>query len=239
MTYIDGFLLAVPEAGKEAYRKLADEIWPVFQRLGALAMVEGWGDDVPDGDITSINAAVQRKEGEIPLFSWTVWPDKAVRDRAWQEMMSNPSAHSQQDMPFDGSRMIYGGFDLLVGDPLMQAGYINGTVMPVQADQRTVYERAAGKVAEIFREHGALMAVDCWSDDLPEGKVNDFYTAVDAQGGEAIIFSWVGWADKEAHDRGWEKIMSDPRMEEFGPQTAGGDLQRMIFGSFVPLVDNR
>jgi uncharacterized protein YbaA (DUF1428 family) len=139
-------------------------------------------------------------------------------------------------MPFDGMRMIYGGFDQLFGDSLAAPGLINGTVMPVPAANRKAYTAAAGQMADLFREYGATSVVDAWSDDVPEGKVNSFHTAVLRKPDEAVVFSWINWKDQAAHDAGWEKIMADPRMAEFSPATAGADMGRMIYGTFKPLV---
>lgn len=238
MSYVDGFLLAVPSSNKEAYRQHAEQAWPMFQKLGAATMVEGWGDDVPDGKINSLNSAVMRKPDETTLFSWVTWPDKATRDAGWQKMMAEgPPEGAMSQMPFDGSRMIYGGFQTIVGDPGAKVGYLDGTVIPVPADKRDAYTAASKKMAQLFQEYGAVSVVDCWSDDVPEGKVNDFHGAVLRGPDEAIVFSWINWKDKAAHDAGWEKIMADPRMEEFSPATVGADMGRMIYGSFVPIVD--
>lgn len=237
MTYVSGFLLAAPTAKKDAYRKQAEEAWPMFKGYGALSMVEGWGDEVPDGKINSINSAVMRKEDETSLFSWVVWPDKKTSDEAEQKMMADMQGQEMPEMPFDGKRMIVGGFQTIVGDPLVKTGYIDGTVMPVPADKRDAYTAASEKMADLFKEHGAISVVDAWGDNLPEGKVNDFHMAVLRKPDEAVVFSWINWKDKAARDAGWEKIMADPRMQEFGPHTVGADMGRMIYGSFVPLVD--
>lgn len=238
MTYVDGFLLAAPNANKEAYRKHAEEAWPMFRDLGALSMVEGWGDDVPDGKVNSINSAVMRKEDETALFSWVTWPDKATRMAGWQKMMeAGPPEGAMQSMPFDGKRMIYGGFQTLLGDVRAKAGYIDGTVMPVPADKREAFTQASKKMAELFMEYGAITVVDCWGDDVPEGQHNDFHGAVLRKPDEAVVFSWIGWKDKAARDAAWEKIMADPRMQAFSPDTVGADMGRMIFGGFRPLVD--
>jgi uncharacterized protein YbaA (DUF1428 family) len=110
MTYIDGFIAAVPAANKEAYIAFARASGAIFQRKGALRMVEGWGDDVPDGVVTSFPMAVQRAEGEVVLFSWIEWPDKATRDACHASMMQDPAWQALGEMPFDGKRMVYGGF---------------------------------------------------------------------------------------------------------------------------------
>jgi uncharacterized protein YbaA (DUF1428 family) len=116
MTYIDGFVLAVPTASKEAYRKHAEDAVAQFKRHGALRMVETWGVDVPDGVVTSFPMAVQKKPDETVVFSWVVWPDKETRDKAWEAMPLDPemAAMDMESMPFDGKRMIFGGFEPLL-----------------------------------------------------------------------------------------------------------------------------
>jgi uncharacterized protein YbaA (DUF1428 family) len=104
--YIDGFVAAVPTANKEAYRKHAEKAAQMFKEKGALSVVEGWGDDVPSGEVTSFEMAVKRKDDETVIFSWVTWPDKATRDACYSGM----DASDMSDMPFDGKRMIYGGF---------------------------------------------------------------------------------------------------------------------------------
>ena len=110
MSYIDGFVAAVPTANKEAYRQHATKSAGWFKDRGATKVVEAWGDDVPSGKVTSFEMAVQKKDDESVVFSWVVWPDKATRDAAYKDMDSMDMA----DMPFDGQRMIYGGFEPIV-----------------------------------------------------------------------------------------------------------------------------
>lgn len=113
MAYVQGFLLAVPEENKDAYRKMALDAWDMFRDLGALSMSENWGVDVPDGKVTSFPMAVKKKEGEVVVFSWINWPDKATCDAANEKMMNNPDMDGME-MPFDGMRMMWGGFEELV-----------------------------------------------------------------------------------------------------------------------------
>lgn len=113
MSYIDGCIVAVPTANKQAYLDHANAAAVLFKRHGALSLVEGWGDDVPDGKINSLHTAVQRKDDETVVFSWIVWPSKAVRDEGWEKIMADPDM-TGNEMPFDGSRMIFGGFDVLM-----------------------------------------------------------------------------------------------------------------------------
>ena len=109
MSYYDGFVAAVPVANKEAYLVQARKAWDMFRGMGALSTVEAWADDVPDGEVTSFPMAVKRKDDEAVVFSWVEWPDKASRDAAWGRMReAGPEAMGE--MPFDGKRMIYGGF---------------------------------------------------------------------------------------------------------------------------------
>lgn len=117
MTYVDGFLMAVPTAKKEEYRRFAESMVPLFKKHGAISLVECWGDDVPDGEVTSFPLAVKCAEDETVVFSWITWPDKATRDAGTKRVMEEPEVTSVNpaDMPFDGKRMIFGGFEKLVG----------------------------------------------------------------------------------------------------------------------------
>ena len=114
MDYVDGFVAAVPTADREVYRSYAENMARLFREYGALRVVETWGDDVPDGKLTSFPLAVQRTEGETVVFSWVVWPSKAVRDAAWKTLTDDPRMSEAGGMPFDGKRMIYGGFEMIV-----------------------------------------------------------------------------------------------------------------------------
>ncbi|MEN4138927.1 DUF1428 domain-containing protein [Serratia marcescens] len=110
MKYVDGFVVAVPDANKEAYLRLAAAAAPMFKEFGATRVVECWGDDVPDGKLTDFRGAVKAQEGEVVVFSWIEYPSKAVRDAANEKMMNDPRMKALGEMPFDGKRMIFGGF---------------------------------------------------------------------------------------------------------------------------------
>lgn len=115
MTYVDGFVAAVPTANREAFRRHAAEAAPVFKEYGALKVVECWGDDVPNGEVTSFPMAVKCKDDETVVFSWIVWPSKEVRDAGMAKVMADPRLQPETNpMPFDGKRMIYGGFEPIV-----------------------------------------------------------------------------------------------------------------------------
>lgn len=115
MSYVDGFVAAVPTANREKFKKHAEEAAAVFKEHGALKIVECWGDDVPEGQVTSFPVAVKRQADETVVFSWIVWPSRQVRDEAHKKVMSDPRLQPDKNpMPFDGKRMIFGGFEPIV-----------------------------------------------------------------------------------------------------------------------------
>jgi uncharacterized protein YbaA (DUF1428 family) len=116
MTYVDGFVLAVPTARRDEYRAHAAHFAAVFREHGVLSVVECWGDDVPEGTLTSFPMAVKREADETVVFSWMTWPSKAARDAGWKTLMEDPRMPKpgSADMPFDGRRMIFGGFTVLL-----------------------------------------------------------------------------------------------------------------------------
>ena len=115
MPYVDGFLLAVPTANKEKYLKFAEAAAAVFKEHGAHSVVECWGDDVPEGKLTSFPMAVKREAGESVVFSWITWASRAARDEGVKKAMADarmkPGAMA---MPFDGKRLVYGGFEMIL-----------------------------------------------------------------------------------------------------------------------------
>lgn len=111
MSYVDGFVVAVPEANIEAYKKIARRAGEIWREHGALAYVEAIADDVPYGERTSFPRAVQAKEDEVVVFSWIVYPSREARDAINAKVMEDPRLRgTADDIPFDASRMIYGGF---------------------------------------------------------------------------------------------------------------------------------
>jgi uncharacterized protein YbaA (DUF1428 family) len=112
MSYVDGFVLAVPKANLEAYKEMARTGGEVWMELGALSYVECIGDDVPMGELTSFPRAVQAKDDEIVVFSWITYADRKSRDEIMEKVMHDPRMKPwQENMPFDGKRMIFGGFE--------------------------------------------------------------------------------------------------------------------------------
>ena len=117
MPYVDGFVAAVPTANREIYKKHAEAAAVVFKDHGALRLVECWGDDVPEGKLTSFPMAVKRQDDETVIFSWIVFNTREDRDRINAKVMADPRLDKFMDpkkMPFDGVRMFWGGFKSLV-----------------------------------------------------------------------------------------------------------------------------
>jgi uncharacterized protein YbaA (DUF1428 family) len=111
MSYVDGFVLAVPTQRLEEYKRLARTAGAVWKEHGALAFVECVGDDVPYGELTSFPRAVQAKEDETVVFSWIVYDSRESRAGIMAKVMADPRLKDQMaNMPFDGQRMIFGGF---------------------------------------------------------------------------------------------------------------------------------
>lgn len=117
MTYVDGFVAPI-RAGvsKEEYRDFAAKAAPMFKDHGATRVVEAWGDDVPHGKQTDFYRSVGAEEGETVVFSWIEWPDKETRDAGMKKVMEDPRMQPGDPMPFDGARLIFGGFAVLLDD---------------------------------------------------------------------------------------------------------------------------
>ena len=237
MTYVEGFVLAVPTANKEEYRQHATGAAPLFREFGVERMVEAWGDDIPDGKVTDFKKAVQAKEDETVVFSWFEYPDRATRDAANAKMMSDPRMKEMgESMPFDGKRMIIAGFDSFVDQKAEgTTGYTDGYILPVPNDKKDAYRDMAEKAAAKFQEFGALRVVEAWGDDVPDGKVTDYKRAVKAEEGENVVYSYVEWPDKETRDQAWAKMMNDPEMQPQGEMPFDG--KRMFWGGFRPILD--
>ena len=115
MSYVDGFVAAVPTRNRDAYVRHASIAADVLKSYGATNVVECWGDDVPEGRITSFPMAVKRQDDETVVLSWIVWPSRTVRDEGMRKFMEDPRMQPDANpMPFDGKRLIYGGFETLL-----------------------------------------------------------------------------------------------------------------------------
>ncbi len=239
MTYVEGFIVAVPAANRDEYRRHAAGAVPLFEEFGATRLVEAWEDDVTDGKVTDFRRAVQAKESEKIVLSWFEYPDKAIRDSAAEKMMSDPRMEEMgASMPFDGKRMIYGGFATILDSGSGTGPYVDGFVLPVMPDKKEAYIALAEKAAADFAKHGALRLVESWGDDVRDGKVTDFRRAVQATEGENIVFSWLEWPDKATRDAGWSKMMAGERMKP-DHDNMPFDGKRMFWGGFEVIVDSK
>ena len=237
MSYIDGFVAAVPLANKEAYREHATDALPYFKKLGVTRMVENWGDDVPEGKVTDFKRSVKAKPDEAIIFSWLEYPDKATRDKANASMMNDPQMKDMgKSMPFDGQRMIFGGFEPINDSGVsVKPGYVDGSANS-RAGRRTRRRiaRWPTNMRRSSRNTEPLVRSMPGATTCPDGKVTDYKGAVQATNDENVVYSWVEWPSKEARDQGWEKAMADPRMKDMKMPFDG---QRVIFGGFQTILD--
>ena len=238
MTYFEGFVVPVPEKNRAAYERHATEFAPLFRNMGVVRAVESWGNDVPEGKVTDFRKAVDARPDETVVISWFEYPDRKTRDAANEKFMSDPqmAEMAAKEMPFDGKRMILGGFDAIVEEGSGGAGaYVDGFVVPVPEARRDDYRELAGRMAKVFRDHGANRVVEAFSDDVSHGQVTDFYRAVKAEDGEGVVFSFIEWPDKATRDQAWGKIMADESLRPEGDMPFDG--KRMFWGGFEKIAD--
>jgi uncharacterized protein YbaA (DUF1428 family) len=236
MTYIEGFIVAVPESNRDAYLQHAASAAPIFLDIGVRRHIETWESDVPEGKVTDFRKAVDAKPEEKVVFAWFEYPDRATRDSANQKMMADPRMEAMgRDMPFDGKRMIMGGFDAIVEEGEPGGSYTDGFVVPVPEGNREAYRAVAAKMAKVFRAHGANRVIEAIADDVSHGEVTDFYRAVKAEDGETVVFSFIEWPDKPTRDEAWAKIMADESLKPEGEMPFAG--QRMFWGGFENVFD--
>ena len=242
MAYIDGFVLAVPTANKQNFIAHATDFDSVFLEHGAIRVVECWGTDVPKGNTTDFQGAEQAREDETVAFSWIEWSDKASRDNVMQRMDELGKTDERFDpvknpMPFDGKRMIYGGFE-----PFVEQGkhssdsYVQGFIIPVPAGKREDYRKMAEDAWVMFKDYGALRVVEAWGDDVPDGKVTDFRRAVKAEPDENVVFSFMEWPAREVCDAAAKKMMSAGKMKPPQGMPMPFDMKRMVYGGFTRVV---
>ncbi|HEX6783934.1 MAG TPA: DUF1428 domain-containing protein [Sphingomicrobium sp.] len=235
MTYFQGFIVPVPEGNRNAYTKHAHDFAAALRECGVQRQLEAWGADLPEGKLTDFRKSVDATPGETAVFAWFEFPDRKTRDAANEAMMnSSEMEEMSKDVPFDAKRMIYGGFDAVVEEGKPGGTFVDGIVVPVPENKREEYARLAGKNAKVFIEFGATRVIETLGDDVPHGKVTDFYRAVKAEDGETIAFSFIEWPDKAARDEAWQKIMQDERMQHGGGLFDG---KRMFWGGFEVVID--
>ena len=235
MTYAAGFVTPVGEEARAAYLAFAAKTAPLMRDFGVTRLLEGWGDEVQPGERTDLPRAVALAPGEIVVFSWFEFPDQATAEAGMQAMETDPRLEAAfREMPFDGKRMIYGGFDGICeqATPDRSApGYIDGALLPVPTAARDDYALFSARVAQVMVAQGALRVFDGWGQHVPEGKLTDMRRAVQAGEDETVVFSWIEWPSKAVRDAGWAAAMEDPRL---APQDGAfaPDMSRMALGGF-------
>jgi uncharacterized protein YbaA (DUF1428 family) len=235
MTYFEGFIVPVPEANKDAYVRHANSLAQALGECGVRRQFEAWGTDIPEGKTTDFRKAVDAQAGENVVFAWFEYPDRKTRDASNEKMMSDPKMEEfARNIPFDAKRMILGGFEAVVEEGSPGGGFVDGIVVPVPERKRAEYTDLARRNAKVFREYGATRVIETLGDDVPHGKVTDFYRAVHAEDGEVVAFSFIEWPDKASRDQAWAKIMEDQRMQHGGGLFDG---KRMFWGGFEPVID--
>jgi uncharacterized protein YbaA (DUF1428 family) len=245
MTYIQGFVIPVPTANKQKFIDHANRADEVFIEHGALRIVEAWQEDVKKGHTTDFFGAVDTREDESVAFSWVEWADKAACDamESRMEAQMKTDARINQDlnpMPFDGKRMIYGGFVPVVEEGRVTSDpYVQGFIVPVPSGNKEAYTKAALDMWHIMKDYGATRLIEAWQQDVPKGKQTDFFRAVKAEDGEIVVFSFIEWESREACDVAHDKMMQDERMKQFEGQEANMpfDGKRMVYGGFRPVVE--
>jgi len=236
MTYFEGFIVPVPQGNRDAYARHARAVAGALRQLGVRRQVESWENDVPEGKLTDFHKAVAAKADEKAVFAWFEYPDRKARDAANQAMMSSGELMElSTDVPFDGKRMILGGFEAIVEEGDGGGSYTDGFVVPVPQSKREAYRALAAKMAKTFRERGATRVIEAFGDDVPKGEVTDFYRAVKAEDGESVVFSFIEWPDKATRDRAWKAIMEDESLRPDGEMPFDG--KRMFWGGFDVVID--
>lgn len=246
MAYYDGFVIAVPTANKDKFVAHADKGDAVFLEQGATRILECWQDNVEKGQHTDFFGAVDAREDESVVFSWIEWPDREKRQACMSnmdELMKDERFSPEKNpMPFDGARMIYGGFSPVLeeGAPIPGA-YVQGFIVPVPQGNKDAYRTAAASMWDIMKDYGAKRVVEAWQDDVPEGKQTDFFRSVKAEPGEIVVFSFIEWSSREVCDAAHEKMMQDERMKQFMSENPDVkppfDGKRMVYGGFRPVVE--
>ena len=243
MSYVSGFVAAVPTANKADYIKFCISTAQGLKKLGALQVVECWEAHVPSGKVTSFPDAVKKKPDESVVFSWVVWPSKAMSDSANEKMQAGGIPEldfNKNPPPFDTTRMIHGRFEpvLNTGDVAGDAlPYVHGFAAAVPTANKAKYIQHCELAAKATKRLGALQTVECWGVDIPPGKVTSFPDAVKQKPDESVVFSWILWPSKAAGDAAMKKLeaLEVPELDpEKNPMPLDGT--RVIIGEFEMVV---
>ena len=238
MTYFEGFIVPVPEANKDAYRKHASDFAPMFQEIGVRRMVETWDSDVPEGKVTDFRKAVDAEAGRegrllvvrISLEGRARRGEREVHERPahggnGREHAVRRQAHDHGRLRSDRRRR---------HRPAAAIPTASSCRCPKASATPIASSRPRWRRCSV--EHGATRVVEAFGDDVPHGKVTDFYRAVKAEDGENVVFSFIEWPDKATRDDGLEgKIMADESLKPQGEMPFDG--KRMFWGGFEKIVD--
>ncbi|RKT34297.1 uncharacterized protein YbaA (DUF1428 family) [Roseovarius halotolerans] len=237
MTYFTGSVGSVPDENRQAFLDHVAAVWRVLKTYGAKRMIETWGVDVPKGKVTDFYGAVDAKEGETIVFSWIEWPDRETTNACWEKMADDPAMKDIPEMPFDGRRMIIGGFEPVFtqGKP-HGAPFYQGFVLAVPEESKKAYVSLVGEGWEIFSKHGALGMVETCGRDVPHGKQTDFYRATKAEEGEVPYFSWAAWPDRETCDAAAKAMEAE--MGDMDMSAMPFDGMRMMWAGFETIFDS-
>ena len=247
--YVHGFVTAVPTANKAEYIKFCTSTGAALKRLGATEAVECWGVDVPDGKVTSFPLAVKKQADETVVFSWTRWPSQEVAEAAEAKMRAGEIPEfdfAKNQPPFDGKRLIYGGFEVVIDmgempDPKARC-YVTGFVWACPTAIKDKYIEFNTRMGEALMRLGGLKVVECWGVEVPPGKVTSFPLAVKQKPNEAVDFSWVVWPSKAVADAAMANMRAGEGMPDFDPTAASNegdhafDPSRLIYGGFEMVV---
>lgn len=237
MSYYFGTVAAVPTANKAKYLEHVQQAWALFSRHGATRMIESWGVDVPKGKVTDFYGAVDAREDESIVFSWIEFSDKTAADAAWAQMQTDPDMAAMGNMPFDGSRVIYGGFaPVFEGGQHSGAPFYQGFLLAVPEANKDAYVKMAGDAWLSFEKFGCLGIAENWGIDVPHGKTTDFYRATKAEPGEIPLFSWVAWPDAATAKSAGAQMEAEMEGKEFPEMPFDG--MRMMWGGFDTIFDS-
>ena len=210
MTYIEGFIVAAPIANKDAYVDDATGFAPPIRELGATRMVESWSDDVPEGKVTNFRRSVEAKDDEAVVFSWFEYPDRAARDAANEKMMSDPRMKELgAAMPFDGKRMIYGGFDTIVDE---RGSGTAATPMASSCRSRRRRRRTTRLWPSVWPASlrgWCGPGARCLGRRRAERRSDRLPVRRAGPGREEVVHSYIQRPDKFTGDAGWAKMMAE------------------------------
>jgi uncharacterized protein YbaA (DUF1428 family) len=233
MSYVDGFITPIATAARQRFAEHARAAAAIVREHGATRVVDTWGEDVPAGERNDIAGAVRLGADETPSVGWIEFPDRAARDAFASAIVTDAHLAALGLPPFDFSRMILGGFEVVVDTGSGAApGFVDAYVLPVAHARRADYVALAQASSPVFLDYGAIRHVEAWGDDIPTGEAVDFRRATLADEHETVVFSWVEWPDRATRDRAAAQVTADERMKRL-MTTPPFDGRRMIYGGFA------